>query len=98
MKAIKLTSEQYKRSLKGKVEHLWVYNKNINNKKIHNNSIFLNKWNGNPQLCVIIDQDKNIQDQELEKIFGNGSFINGAVSPFDKEQMSFDCYYVKVNN
>ena len=98
MKVTKLTNEQYKRSLKWNDEHLWVYNKDINEKKIHNNGIYLNKWNGKPQLCVIIDDNKNIQDQELEKIFGKGSFINGAVSPGDKEAMIFDCYYVKINN
>tara|TARA_R100000541_G_scaffold23737_3_gene33521 strand:- start:2107 stop:2403 length:297 start_codon:yes stop_codon:yes gene_type:complete len=98
MKAIKLTDEQFKRSLKGNVEHLWVYNKKINDKKIHNNSFSLNQWKGKPQMCVVIDDDKNIQDYQLEKIFGKGSFINGAVSPCDKEQMVYDCYYIKLKN
>tara|TARA_R110000850_G_scaffold265059_1_gene394439 strand:- start:91 stop:381 length:291 start_codon:yes stop_codon:yes gene_type:complete len=96
MKAIKLTNKQYKRSLTGKVDHLWVYNKNINNKKIHTNGVSLNKWNGKPQLCIVLDSDKNIQDSELSKLFGKGSFMNGAVSPFDKEQRSFECYYISL--
>lgn len=96
MKAIKLTNEQYKRSLKAKVEHLWVYNKYTNSKKTHINSFSLNNFKGKPQFCIVIDYDEHIQDQELEKIFGKGSFINGGVSPDDKEQMIYDSYYIKI--
>jgi hypothetical protein len=98
MKAIKLSQVDYQRSLKANVEHLWVYNRFINEKKIHNNDIFLNRWKGRPQLCIVIDNDAIIQDHELEEIFGKGSFINvinGGVSPYDKEQMAYDCYYIK---
>ena len=96
MKAIKLTQEQFQRSLKANVDHVWVYNKNINSKKIHRNGISLNRYNGKPQFCIIIDYDKHIQDQELEKIFGKGYFINGGLSPNDKEQMIYDSYYIKI--
>tara|TARA_R110000803_G_C11752371_1_gene292671 strand:+ start:93 stop:386 length:294 start_codon:yes stop_codon:yes gene_type:complete len=97
MKAIKLTQKQFQRSLNAKVDHVWVYNKNINDKKIHRNGISLNMYNGKPQFCIILDDEKNIQDQELEQIFGKGFFINGGVSPDDKEQMIYDSYYIKFN-
>ena len=95
MKAIKLSQEEFKRSLNSnKVDHLWIYNKSINDKKIHNNGISLNKWNGRPQICIVLDRDSKIQDRDIERMFGKGSFINGAVSPDDKEQMVFDTYYI----
>ena len=97
MKAIKLTQEQFQRSLNAKVDHVWVYNKNINDKKIHRNGISLNMYNGKPQFCIILDDEKNIQDHELEQVFGKGFFINGGVSPDDKEQMIYDSYYIKFN-
>ena len=97
MKAIKLTQEQFQRSLNAKVDHVWVYNKNINDKKIHRNGISLNMYNGKPQFCIILDDEKNIQDHELEQVFGKGCFINGGVSPDDKEQMIYDSYYIKFN-
>ena len=62
MKAIKLTQEQFQRSLNANVDHVWVYNKNINDKKIHKNSISLNMYNGKPQFCIVVDYDKNLND------------------------------------
>ena len=95
MKAIKLTQEQFKRSLKGNVDHVWVYNKNINSKKIHRNGISLNRYSGAPQFCLVLDYNKNLQDFQVEEIFGKGYFINGGVSPYDKEEMIYDSYYIK---
>jgi len=95
MKAIKLTQEQFQRSLKAKVDHLWVYNKNINSKKIHRNGISLNRYNGKPQLCIVLDDEKNLHDHQIEAMFGKGYFINGGVSPDDREQMIYDSYYIK---
>ena len=97
MKAIKLTQEQFQRSLTAKVDHVWVYNKNFNSKKIHRNGISLNRYNGKPQFCIVLDYDKNIIDQDLEKLFGKGCFKNGGVSPDDREQMIYDSYYIKFN-
>ena len=96
MKAIKLTQEQFQRSLNAKVDHVWVYNKNINSKKIHRNGISLNMYKGKPQFCIVVDYDKNLQDYQVEQIFGKGYFINGGVSPDDKEQMVYDSYYIKI--
>ena len=96
MKAIKLTQEQFQRSLNAKVDHVWVYNKNINDKKIHRNGISLNMYNGKPQFCIVVDYDKNLHDYQVEEIFGKGYFINGGVSPDDKEQMVYDSYYIKM--
>ncbi len=96
MKAIKLTQEQFQRSLKGNVDHVWVYNKNINSKKIHRNGISLNRYNGKTQFCIVVDYDKNLNDYQVEEIFGKGHFINGGVSPDDKEQMLYDSYYIKI--
>ena len=95
MKAIKLTQEQFKRSLKANVDHVWVYNKNINSKKIHRNGISLNRYNGAPQFCIVLDYNNDIQDFHVEEIFGKGYFMNGGVSPYDKEQMIYDSYYIK---
>jgi hypothetical protein len=81
MKAIKLTPEQYRRSLNSKSDHLWVYNKNINF--------------GSPQFCIVLDNDKNICDFELSKLFGEGHFMDGSVSPNDKSQMFYDVFYIK---
>jgi hypothetical protein len=99
MKAVKLNQEQYKRSLKSKkVDHLWVYNKYSNRKKTHNFGPSLNKYTGGPQFCIVVDIDSdrnsNVQDHDLEKLFGKGAFINGGPSPDDKEQMRFDVYYI----
>lgn len=96
MKAIKLTQEQFKRSLEAKVDHLWVYNKYINSKKTHRNGMSLNRYSGKPQFCIVLDYDKNITDQDIEKLFGRGCFINGGVSPDDREQMIYDSYYIKL--
>ena len=96
MKAIKLTQEQFQRSLNAKVDHVWVYNKNINDKKIHRNGISLNMYNGKPQFCIVVDYDKNLHNYQVEEIFGKGYFINGGVSPDDKEQMIYDAYYIKI--
>ena len=98
MRTVKLNEDQYQRSLKSRdMDHLWVYNKNVNSKKIHNFGTSLSKWNGAPQLCIVIDNNENISDDDLSKIFGKGSFINGAVSPDDKEQMAFETYYISNN-
>jgi hypothetical protein len=95
MKAIKLTQEQFQRSLKAKVDHLWVYNKYVNSKKTHRDGISLNMHKGKPLLCIVIDDDKNIYDHDLDKLFGKGCFVNGGVSPNDREQMIYDSYYIK---
>lgn len=94
-KVIKLTHPQYLRSLQNSnMIHLWLYNRNINGKKTHRNGISLNMWKGAPQLCVVLEQNMTINDKEIERIFGTGSFIYGAVSPNDKEQMFTDVYYI----
>ena len=53
-------------------------------------------YNGKPQFCIVVDYDKNLNDHQVEEIFGKGSFINGGVSPDDKEQMVYDSYYIKL--
>ena len=95
MKAIKLTSEQYKRSLKARMNHLWLYSKNETTKRTHNNSIFLCKTIGEPFACLVVEYDGLLCDSDIQKVFGKEVFIDGAVSPYDKENMNVDVYYVK---
>jgi len=95
MKAIKLTPEQYERSIKAGMSHLWLYSKNETTQRTHNNSIFLSRTIGEPFACLVVEQDGSIFDGDIEKVFGKGAFYDGAVSPNDKENMRFDVYYVK---
>jgi hypothetical protein len=97
MKAIKLTQEQYKRSLKfgTGMNHLWLYSKNQTTQRTHNNSIFLTRTIGEPFACLVVEYDGTMYDKDLQKVFGYDIFIDGAVSPDDKENMNVDVYYVK---
>ena len=95
MKAIKLTSEQYQRSLKARINHLWLYSKNDTSIRTHNNSIFLNRVVGLPFACLVVEYDKVICDEDIQDVFGKDVFIQGGVSPDDKENMNVDVYYVK---
>lgn len=96
MKAIKLTPEQYQRSLKARgMNHVWIYSKNDTTQRTHNNSIFLSKTIGEPFACLVLEYDGLVCDSDIEKVFGKGSFTDGAVSPYDKENMNVDVYYVK---
>jgi hypothetical protein len=95
MKAIKLTSEQYQRSLKARMNHLWLYSRHDTTQRTHNNSIFLTRTIGTPFACLVVEQDVAICDEDIEQIFGKGIFTDGAVSPDDKEKMNVDVFYVK---
>ena len=96
MKTIKLTQEQYNRSLNAKgMNHLWIYSKNDTTQRTHNNSIFLTKTIGEPFACLVVEYDGWFSDNDIEKVFGKGSFIDNAVSPYDKENMNVPVYYVK---
>ncbi len=95
MKAIKLTSEQYQRSLKSGLNHLWLYRKHDTTQRTHNNSIFLCRTIGQPFACLVVEYNGGFCDADLEEVFGKGTFIDGAVSPDDKENMHVDVYYVK---
>ena len=96
MNAIKLNKDQYLRSLKAKnVNHLWLYSKSDTRQRTHNNSIFLGRTIGMPTACVVILYGTTICDEEIEDIFGKGYFIDGGISPDDKENMSYDCFYLK---
>lgn len=95
MRAIKLTNEQYQRSLKANMNHLWLYSKYNTTQRTHNNSIFLTKTIGMPFACLVIEYNSVLSDYDIEKVFGKGVFCDGAVSPNDKENMNVDCFYVK---
>jgi len=95
MKAIKLTTEQYKRSLNSRMNHLWLYSKNETTQRTHNNSIFLSRTIGIPFACLVVEYDGCICDEDIEDVFGKGVFLDGAVSPNCKENMNVDVYYVK---
>lgn len=96
MKAIKLTQEQYHRSLKAKnINHLWLYSKSDTTQRTHNNSIFLTRTIGEPIACIVTEYNSCICDKSIEKLFGRGAFIDGAVSPNDKECMMVDSFYIK---
>jgi hypothetical protein len=96
MKAIKLTTEQYKRSLYApNIKHLWLYRSQETTQRTHNNSIFLGRTIGQPFACLVVEYDGRFSDVDLEEVFGKGAFYDGAVSPDDKENMFVDVYYVK---
>ncbi len=96
MKVIKLTKEEIKRSLKSKkVDHLWLYSRQNTRQRTHNNSILLTRTIGIPVACIVVLRDTCICDEDIEKVFGKGIFIDGAVSPEDKENINYDCYYCK---
>ena len=101
MKAISLSEEDFRRSaLNNNFQHLWVYNKFQNQKKIHRNGVSMNRYKGLPSLCIVIEEDRNILDKDLEQLFGKGSFINGGVSPDDKfnSKLNFKSYYITSKN
>ena len=96
MKTIKLTPEQYQRSLTARgMNHLWLYSKNDTTQRTHNNSIFLTKTIGEPFACLVVEDNGCYSDNDIEKVFGKGTFTDGAVSPDDKSNMNVDVYYVK---
>jgi len=96
MKAIKLTKEEYQRSLKARnINHLWLYSNSTSIQRSHNNSIFLSRTIGCPVACLVTEYDSRICDEDIEKLFGKGIFIDGAVCPIDKECMMVDSFYVK---
>jgi hypothetical protein len=96
MKAIKLTTEQYQRSLNARnINHLWLYRRQETTQRTHNNSIFLGRTIGEPFACLVAEYEGCIFDGDIEKVFGKGAFYDGAVSPDDKENMNVDVYYVK---
>ena len=95
MKAIKLTPEQYQRSLKAGLNHLWLYSKSDITKRTHNNSIFLDRVVGLPFACLVVEYGKQFDDDDIQNVFGNGVFCENAVSPDDKENMNVDVYYIK---
>ena len=96
MKAIKLTRDDYKRSLESKMmSHVWLYNRYETTQRTHNNSIFMRRTIGDPFACLVVETDKCLSDEAIEKVFGKGVFCDGGVSPDDKEQMYVDCFYVK---
>lgn len=96
MKAIKLTSEQYQRSLLAKnFTHVWLYSKNETTQITHNNSIFLSRTIGEPFACLVMEYDGCMYEPNLQKVFGKDVYYDGGVSPDDKQNMNLDVYYVK---
>jgi hypothetical protein len=95
MKLIKLSTEQYQRSLKARMNHLWLYTKNDTTQRTHNNSIYLSRTVGEPFAVLVVEYDGIICDEDIEKVFGKGTFYDGALSPYDKENLNVDVYYVK---
>ena len=96
MTPIRLTQEQYKRSLSDKkFTHVWLYSR-IETKQItHNNSIFLSRTIGVPFACLVMENEGCMCDEDLQKVFGKDVFYDGAVSPDDKQNMNVDIYYIK---
>ena len=89
-RATKLTADQFQRSLKSKFNHLWVMDSTTSTKATRN-SIFSNSQ-GEPLACIVCDD--NIKDADIKRLFGPYAFIEGSVSPDDKENMRWDAYYV----
>ena len=90
----KLTAEQFERSLDSDLDHLWVYNKRVNDRKVHNYGQSLNGYTGDPIACIVVSAEFDASDANLSKIFGKGSFLNGSVTSYDKEEMTIDAYYL----
>jgi hypothetical protein len=96
MTPIRLTQEQYKRSLSDKkFTHVWLYSKSDTTQRTHNNSIFLSRTIGMPFACLVMENEGCMCDEDLQKVFGKDVFYDGAVSPDDKQNMNVDIYYIK---
>lgn len=96
MKAVKLTTEQYQRSLNAKgFDHIWLYSRYDTTQRTHNNSIFLTKTIGQPFACLVLEYNSSLCDDDIKIIFGKDVFIDGGVSPDDKENMRLDVFYIK---
>jgi len=72
-----------------------LYSKSNSTQRTHNNSIYLTKTIGEPIACIVTEYDSCICDSSIERLFGKGAFIDGAVSPNDKENMMVDSFYLK---
>lgn len=98
MKAIKLNQEQFSRSLKARnMQHLWLYSTTDTTQRTHNNSIYMTKTIGTPKCCVVVEYDAYLSDEDIRKVFGKDAFIDGAVSPYDKENVRFESFYLKLS-
>ena len=96
MKVIKLTPEDYQRSLNAKgFNHRWLYSKHHTTQRTHNNSIFLTRTIGLPFACLVEEFDSSLQDWDISEAFGEDVFVGGCVSPLDKEHMNVDVFYIK---
>lgn len=96
MTPIRLTQEQYQRSLSNNYfTHVWLYSKSDTTQRTHNNSIFLSRTIGVPFACLVMENEGCMCDADLQKVFGKDVFYNGAVSPDDKQNMNVDIYYIK---
>lgn len=94
-KARKLTQEEFERSRKARgIEHLWLYMRQETTQRTHHNSIFLDKTVGQPYACIVVKEDLRFTDSDLQRIFGQGAFYDGAVSPDDLDNMRFPVYYI----
>lgn len=93
----KLTIDEVQRSIKASnvVTHLWLYSNGDTYQRTHNNSIFLTRTIGEPIACIVVKKDSCMYDNDFKKHFGNDVFIDGGVSPADKEGVVFqyDCFY-----
>lgn len=96
MTPIRLTQEQYRRSLSDKkFTHVWLYSRTETKQRTHNNSIFLSRTIGVPFACLVMENEGCMCDEDLQKVFGKDVFYDGAVSPDDKKNMNVDVYYIK---
>ena len=92
MNKIQLNQEQYNRSLKATAYgHYWVFNKNTSTPC--KNPLFTLPFG--PSICIVINDEVDICNYELEKLFGRGSYLGGPVSPQDKGGMTGPVFYIK---
>ena len=98
-KMVKLTKEELQRSLTATntISHLWLYKRNDTRQRTHNNSGFLTRTIGEPFACLVVKCDSCIYDGDIQDFFGKDVFIDGGVSPKDKEYFiqKFEAYYYK---
>jgi len=96
MKAIKLTKEEFQRSINAKkIQHLWLYSKYNTSQRPHNNGIFMFRTSGVPSACIVSLDNYCFCDEDIEATFGKGYFIEGGPSNDEIKNLLVPAYYVK---
>ena len=57
----------------------------------------MTKTIGTPKCCVVVEREAYLSDEDIRNVFGKDAFIDGAVSPYDKENLYFESFYLKLS-